>query len=107
LNVYICFFFPFIFNTSLTNFYDVYALLFNIYIQCKTELLRKLSEFKKTSVGSALYMHPKLKYFSEKYPANGERGSAVDDKKIDATLEQVDVKEGAEVKFFPQFTGPV
>ncbi|KAL9333321.1 hypothetical protein Peur_073460 [Populus x canadensis] len=52
-------------------------------------------------------MHPKLKYFSEKYPANGERGSAVDDEKIDATLEQVDVKEGAEVKFFPQFTGPI
>jgi molybdopterin converting factor small subunit len=52
-------------------------------------------------------MHPKVKYFSEKYPANGERGSAVDDEKIDATLEQVDVKEGAEVKFFPQFTGPM
>jgi len=55
--------------------------------------LRKLSKFKQTSVGSALYMHPKLKCFLEKYPASRERGLAGDDVKIDTVLDELGLEQ--------------
>ncbi|CAK7329649.1 unnamed protein product [Dovyalis caffra] len=81
-----------------------FTVLLNLSARQKNEVLqlRNLNKFKQTSVGSALYLHPQLKYFSEKYPATGERGSAVDDN-IDTMLEQLDIKEGAKVKFFLNF----
>jgi len=72
------------FHDELPGLVD-FTVVLNLSARQKNEVLRlkKLSKFKQTSVGSALYMHPKLKCFLEKYPASGERGLAGDDVKID------------------------
>ncbi|XP_038995408.1 protein CHROMATIN REMODELING 35-like isoform X3 [Hibiscus syriacus] len=48
--------------------------------------------FKISSVGSAVYLHPKLNSFSE--------NSEMTDDKMDDLLDKVDVKEGVKAKFF-------
>ncbi|KAJ6927262.1 hypothetical protein NC651_011363 [Populus alba x Populus x berolinensis] len=72
-----------------------FTVVLNLSARQKNEVLRlrKLSKFKQTSVGSALYMHPKLKCFLEKYPASGERGLAGDDVKIDTVLDELGLEQ--------------
>ncbi|GMN55732.1 hypothetical protein TIFTF001_024843 [Ficus carica] len=55
--------------------------------------IKKLSrKFKASSVGSAVYLHPKLQTFSDNW-------STTDDK-MDELLENIDVEEGVKAKFF-------
>uniref|UniRef100_A0A2N9IW39 Helicase ATP-binding domain-containing protein n=1 Tax=Fagus sylvatica TaxID=28930 RepID=A0A2N9IW39_FAGSY len=70
----------------------------------EVEKLRKLGNFTRNSVGSLVYMHPQLKYFSEKYPSTGDK-SLVNDEKIDELLEKLNVREGVKVKFFLNILG--
>ncbi|EOA32862.1 hypothetical protein CARUB_v10016175mg [Capsella rubella] len=57
------------------------------------KLRREKRKFKVSAVGSALYLHPKLKVFSEK-------SDDVCDKTMDEMLDKLDVNEGVKAKFF-------
>ena len=56
------------------------------------KLKRFQRKFKISSVGSAVYLHPKLNSFSE--------NSVTTDDKMDDLLDKLDVKEGVKAKFF-------
>lgn len=58
--------------------------------------LGKLDKFKRISVGSAVYIHPRLKEIAEKSPS--DRGFS--DEKIDSIIDSLDVKDGIKTKFF-------
>ncbi|KAG6761562.1 hypothetical protein POTOM_034790 [Populus tomentosa] len=59
----------------------------------EVQKLKKFAgKFKRSSVGSAVYLHPKLHSFSE--------NSAVTDDMMDNLLETLDVRDGAKAKFF-------
>ncbi|KAE8698668.1 serine/threonine-protein kinase AFC1-like [Hibiscus syriacus] len=60
------------------------------------KLRRYQRRFKISSVGSAVYLHPKLGSFSEKSDTTDDN---IDDK-IDDLLHKLDIKEGAKAKFF-------
>ncbi|KAE8724674.1 isoflavone reductase-like protein [Hibiscus syriacus] len=60
------------------------------------KLKRYQRRFKISSVGSALYLHPKLGSFSEKSDTTDDN---IDDK-MDDLLDKLDIKEGAKAKFF-------
>lgn len=53
-------------------------------------------KFKISSEGSALYVHPKLRTLSK----NTDVKDRVDEQKIDALLERLDIREGVKAKFF-------
>lgn len=55
------------------------------------ELNNYATKFKRSSVGSAVYLHPKLKSFSE---------NSASDAKMDEELVNLDVKDGVKAKFF-------
>ncbi|RDX93995.1 Protein CHROMATIN REMODELING 35, partial [Mucuna pruriens] len=60
------------------------------------EKLKKLfRKFKLSSVGGAVYLHPKLKFLAEKC---GE--SSISDNIIDDLIEKLDVRDGVKSKFF-------
>ncbi|KAL9675476.1 hypothetical protein QQ045_003678 [Rhodiola kirilowii] len=73
----------------------------------EVENLKKRSEskFKRTSVGSAIYLHPQLKIFSESLSVSEHKLSHVNDAKIDEMLETLNVKEGVKAKFFLNILG--
>ncbi|PON80783.1 SNF2 domain-containing protein / helicase domain-containing protein [Parasponia andersonii] len=55
--------------------------------------IKKLSrKFKASSVGSAVYLHPKLQSFSDNWTAT--------DEKMDELLETLDLEDGVKAKFF-------
>ncbi|KFK26942.1 hypothetical protein AALP_AA8G313700 [Arabis alpina] len=69
----------------------------------KVKGLRKMDLFKQISLGAALYMHPKLKSFSEQNPSNGEKGFSDNNrtlKKLDETMKEINVGDGVKMKFF-------
>ncbi|XP_065874654.1 protein CHROMATIN REMODELING 35-like [Euphorbia lathyris] len=63
------------------------------------QMLSKLDVFKRTSLGSAIYIHPVLKSFSLVSSAT------IDGGKIDEILEGLDVKQGVKAKFFLNILG--
>ncbi|KAF1899553.1 hypothetical protein Lal_00019681 [Lupinus albus] len=64
----------------------------------EAEKLKKLSrKFKICSVGSAVYLHPKLKPLAEKCGENSIAGNV---KELDDMIEKLDVKDGVKSKFF-------
>ncbi|RZC87054.1 hypothetical protein C5167_041985 [Papaver somniferum] len=65
--------------------------------------LKKLEYFKRSSMGSAVYVHPQLKEFSESY-ATGDRGH-INEAKIDELLSKLDVADGVKAKFFLTILG--
>ncbi|KAL6341224.1 hypothetical protein AAG906_032342 [Vitis piasezkii] len=81
-----------------------FTVLLNLSARQKKEVgnLNKFErKFKKNSVGSAVYLHPQLKYFAEKLAANESKTDEMTyQKKMDEILEQLDVREGVKVKFF-------
>jgi DNA repair and recombination RAD54-like protein len=70
----------------------------------EVEKVRELAKFRRSSVGSLVYMHPQLKYFSEKYPTTGER-SSFDEDRLDEMLEKLNVRDGVKVQFFLKILG--
>ncbi|KAK8656226.1 hypothetical protein V6N13_098182 [Hibiscus sabdariffa] len=60
------------------------------------KLKRYQRRFKISSVGSALYLHPKLGSFSDKSDMTDDNI----DGKMDGLLDKLDIKEGAKAKFF-------
>ncbi|KAJ3696110.1 hypothetical protein LUZ60_001487 [Juncus effusus] len=65
------------------------------------ENLRKIAnydKFKMSSVSTAIYMHPKLSEISE--ISFTERAANCTDSKMDNLVEDINVKEGAKMKFF-------
>ncbi|EEF32040.1 ATP-dependent helicase, putative [Ricinus communis] len=79
-----------------------FTVVLNLSARQKDEVqkLRKLDKFKRISLGSAVYMHPRLKDFSQVCFATREKGSNIDDRTIDALLGNLDVREGVKTKFF-------
>ena len=72
-----------------------FTLMLNLSSRQKHEVkkLKKLAmKFKRSSVGSAVYLHPKLNSFS--------KNSAITDDMMDDLLETVDVRDGVKAKFF-------
>lgn len=74
--------------------------------------LKHLEKFKRSSVGSAVYMHPNLKDISEnaegdkkKKNAVGDRGITFNDEKIGQLVEKMDVRDGVKTKFFLNILG--
>ncbi|KAG7975985.1 hypothetical protein I3843_06G125900 [Carya illinoinensis] len=57
-----------------------------------SKLKKLVRKFKISSVGSAVYLHPKLNSFSENH--------AIADHLVDELLEKIDVKDGVKAKFF-------
>ncbi|XP_042517614.1 protein CHROMATIN REMODELING 35-like [Macadamia integrifolia] len=68
------------------------------------EKLKNLEKFKRCSVGSAVYMHPKLKEFSGTATAV-DRGVNFSDEKIDDFIGKMDVKDGVKTRFFLNLLG--
>ncbi|KAJ6936971.1 hypothetical protein NC652_011603 [Populus alba x Populus x berolinensis] len=71
-----------------------FTLVLNLSSRQKHEVkkLKKLAmKFKRSSVGSAVYLHPKL---------NSSKNSAITDDMMDNLLETVDVRDGVKAKFF-------
>ncbi|KAL9354373.1 hypothetical protein Peur_052343 [Populus x canadensis] len=71
-----------------------FTLMLNLSSRQKHEVkkLKKLAmKFKRSSVGSAVYLHPKL---------NSSENSAITDDMMDSLLETVDVRDGVKAKFF-------
>ncbi|XP_034902389.1 protein CHROMATIN REMODELING 35 isoform X1 [Populus alba] len=71
-----------------------FTLVLNLSSRQKHEVkkLKKLAmKFKRSSVGSAVYLHPKL---------NSSENSAITDDMMDNLLETVDVRDGVKAKFF-------
>ncbi|XP_011037161.1 PREDICTED: SNF2 domain-containing protein CLASSY 3-like [Populus euphratica] len=71
-----------------------FTLVLNLSSRQKHEVkkLKKLAmKFKRSSVGSAVYLHPKL---------NSSENSAMTDDMMDNLLETVDVRDGVKAKFF-------
>ncbi|KAI3898623.1 hypothetical protein MKW98_000736 [Papaver atlanticum] len=62
------------------------------------EKLRKLDKFKRSSMGSAVYVHPQLKEHAESC-ATGEKGH-IHEAKIDELLNKVELNDGVKTKFF-------
>ncbi|XP_068663589.1 protein CHROMATIN REMODELING 35 [Aristolochia californica] len=63
--------------------------------------LQKLEKFKRSSVGSAVYMHSQLKEISESASATAEKGTAsINEAKIDHMIERMNIKDGIKTKFF-------
>lgn len=64
--------------------------------------LKKLKErkFKTSSLGSAIYIHPQLKQFSESSNKIKQENSAVSNEKLDQIIKKVDLKDGVKAKFF-------
>nr|XP_019704479.1 protein CHROMATIN REMODELING 35 isoform X2 [Elaeis guineensis] len=60
--------------------------------------LGKFEKFKRSSVGSAIYIHPKLKDISEN--AAGDRDSIFSDEKFENILDSMNVRDGVKTKFF-------
>ncbi|KAJ0974026.1 hypothetical protein J5N97_015991 [Dioscorea zingiberensis] len=58
--------------------------------------LGKLEKFKKLSVGSAVYIHPRLKEIAEKSAGDRE----FSDEKIDSIIDCLEVKDGVKTKVF-------
>ncbi|KAJ4838606.1 Protein CHROMATIN REMODELING 35 [Turnera subulata] len=88
------------FLDELPGLFD-FTVVLNLSPRQKDEVckLRKLGRFKQISLGSAIYVHPQLKYVSQKNQATGEKGSTFDNSTIDALLAKLDVKEGVKLKF--------
>ncbi|KAK9136293.1 hypothetical protein Syun_015623 [Stephania yunnanensis] len=63
------------------------------------EKLKKLDKFKRSAMGSAIYIHPLLKEISES-SAMEEKNSTLNENKLDSLLNRVDVKDGVKAKFF-------
>ncbi|MCL7051351.1 hypothetical protein MKW94_019795 [Papaver nudicaule] len=65
--------------------------------------LRKLEYFKRSSMGSAVYVHPRLKEHSESF-TTGEKGH-INEAKIDELLSKIDITDGVKAKFFLNILG--
>lgn len=67
----------------------------------EAQKLRKLDDrkFKKTAIGSEVYLHPKLKSFSESC-SKIEKTSFVIDEKMDEMLWKLDLRDGVKANFF-------
>ncbi|KAJ4963628.1 hypothetical protein NE237_023567 [Protea cynaroides] len=68
------------------------------------EKLKNMEKFKRSSVGSSVYMHPRLREFSETATA-GDRGGNFSDEKIDDLIGKMDVKDGVKMRFFLNLLG--
>ncbi|XP_030525344.1 protein CHROMATIN REMODELING 35-like [Rhodamnia argentea] len=70
----------------------------------EVENVKRLAlKFKMNSVGSAVYLHPKLKHLTHTSAATNGNSKSVDPEtitKIDELLEKLDVKQGVKAKFF-------
>ncbi|KAF9619375.1 hypothetical protein IFM89_006562 [Coptis chinensis] len=66
--------------------------------------LKKVEQFKRTAIGSAVSLHPMLKEISEG-PAVGDKGCRVNDEKLDKLLMKLDVRDGVKAKFFVNILG--
>ncbi|KAL2926533.1 Protein CHROMATIN REMODELING 35 [Bienertia sinuspersici] len=62
------------------------------------------TKFKKTSLGCAVYTHPKLKQFSDNNVGT-EKVSQQYDAKVDELIERLDVRDGVKAKFFLNMLG--
>ncbi|MCL7046709.1 hypothetical protein MKW94_028414 [Papaver nudicaule] len=62
------------------------------------ENLRKLDKFKRSSMGSAVYVHPQLKEYSESCTTGEKRH--VNEAKIDELVNKVEITDGVKAKFF-------
>ncbi|XP_010932641.1 protein CHROMATIN REMODELING 35 [Elaeis guineensis] len=62
------------------------------------QTLKKFEKFKKSSVGSAVYIHPHLLDILEN--TAGDNKVYFDDEKIDGLLDSVNVRDGVKTKFF-------
>lgn len=74
-----------------------FTVLLNLSAKQKPEVekLKRLLMFKRNSVGSAVFLHPQLRYFSA---AAGEKPLL--DEKMDEILRKIDVRDGVKAKFF-------
>ncbi|XVE93689.1 hypothetical protein REPUB_Repub01dG0215800 [Reevesia pubescens] len=84
-----------------------YTVVLNLSAKQKEEVqkLKKSRKFSQISDGSALYVHPQLKYFSDQNPAAGDRNSSVINERIDQMLEEIDMRHGVKMKFFLNILG--
>ncbi|KAL9689393.1 hypothetical protein QQ045_009778 [Rhodiola kirilowii] len=73
----------------------------NVRQKNKTKKLKRFtSGFKRSSVGSAIYVHPDLKQYLEHVQRNGTKQASFDDTTIDGLIKEVDIKEGVKATFF-------
>ncbi|KAL8151375.1 hypothetical protein V2J09_021183 [Rumex salicifolius] len=56
--------------------------------------------FRRNAQGSALYVHPKLKQFTEMNAATGEKATLVSEEKLDQVIETINLQEGVKARFF-------
>lgn len=56
-----------------------------------------VDNFKRASVGSLLYVHPQLKYLSENFSSNVEKGFYISDENMDNLVQRLLPRDGAKV----------
>ncbi|KAF9592917.1 hypothetical protein IFM89_018633 [Coptis chinensis] len=63
--------------------------------------------FKKTSIGTAVYLHPLLKEFKEvsEGAGMGDKGCRFNEEKLEKLLSKMDIREGMKAKFFLSILG--
>lgn len=85
-----------------------FTVLLSLSPQQKTEIdklkKREKTKFRKTSLGCAVYTHPKLKQFSDNNAGNGTENPH-DVAKIDEIVERIDIRDGVKAKFFLNMLG--
>ncbi|KAF9588599.1 hypothetical protein IFM89_013686 [Coptis chinensis] len=68
------------------------------------EGLKKVEKFKRTAIGTAVYLHPLLKEFSEG-AAIGDKGCKINEERLDKLLNSIDLRDGVKAKFFLNILG--
>ncbi|GAB4837875.1 hypothetical protein Ancab_027401 [Ancistrocladus abbreviatus] len=80
-----------------------FTVLLNLTARQKVEVdkLRRFekTKFKRSSLGSAVYLHPKLKQILENNAASSEKGVPLSEDKMDELVDKIDVRDGVKAKF--------
>ncbi|KAF5203995.1 Chromatin remodeling [Thalictrum thalictroides] len=68
------------------------------------ESLKKFEQFKRTSIGTSVYVHPLLKELAEK-TTMAEKGCNIKEDKMNDLINRMDVRDGVKAKFFLNMLG--
>ncbi|PIA55888.1 hypothetical protein AQUCO_00700304v1 [Aquilegia coerulea] len=66
--------------------------------------LKKMEKFKRTSIGTSVYVHPLLQEISAN-ATKAEKGCTFNEDKVDGLIDRMDIRDGVKAKFFLNILG--